>query len=88
MREREVLDASALKALQDFERRFRRVESTQRDRLSLQRALIIRLLIERGEITVDCEFCGMRYGYQQADVDRVVDRIDTLKKASEGGLLH
>ena len=30
----------------------------------------------------------MRYGYQQADVDRVVDRIDTLKEASKGGLLH
>ena len=46
------------------------------------------LLIERGEITVDCEFCGMRYGYQQADVDRVVNRIDKLKESSEGGLLH
>ena len=46
------------------------------------------LLIERGEITVDCEFCGMRYGYQQADVDRVVDRIDTLKETSAVSYTH
>jgi hypothetical protein len=30
----------------------------------------------------------MRYDYQQADIDRVVDRIDALKEASKDGLLH
>ena len=63
-------------------------ERTDNTLMMLGKEDLTALLIERGEITVDCEFCGMRYGYQQADVDRVVDRIDTLKEASEGGLLH
>ena len=63
-------------------------ERTDNTLMMLGKEDLTALLIERGEITVDCEFCGMRYGYQQADVDRVVDRIDTLKAASEGGLLH
>ena len=63
-------------------------ERTDNTLMMLGKEDLTALLIERGEITVDCEFCGMRYIYQQADVDRVVDRIDTLKEASEGGLLH
>ena len=63
-------------------------ERTDNTLMMLGKEDLTALLIERGEITVDCEFCGMRYGYQQADVDRVVDRIDTLKNTSEGGLLH
>ena len=63
-------------------------ERTDNTLMMLGKEDLTALLIERGEITVDCEFCGMRYGYQQADVDRVVNRIDTLKEASEGGVLH
>ena len=58
-------------------------ERTDNTLMMLGKEDLTALLIERGEITVDCEFCGMRHGYQQADVDRVVDRIDTLKEASE-----
>jgi molecular chaperone Hsp33 len=46
------------------------------------------LLIERGEITVDCEFCGKRYRYDQADVDRVIASTDSPWQPSERGPLH
>ena len=41
------------------------------------------LLEELGEITVDCEFCGQRYAYGQAEVDRIATTggyWDTSKK--------
>ena len=57
-----------------------RSERTDNTLMMLGKEDLTALLIERGEITVDCEFCGMRYGYQQADVDRVVNRIDTLRR--------
>ena len=46
------------------------------------------LLIERGEITVDCEFCGKRYRYEQADVDRVVASAEAPWQQSGRGPLH
>ena len=46
------------------------------------------LLIERGEITVDCEFCGKRYRYEQADVDRVIASAEAPWQQSGRGPLH
>ena len=46
------------------------------------------LLIERGEITVDCEFCGKRYRYEQADVDRVIASAEAPWQPSGRGPLH
>ena len=46
------------------------------------------LLIERGEITVDCEFCGKRYRYAQADVDRVIGSTEAPWQPSGRGPLH
>ena len=46
------------------------------------------LLIERGEITVDCEFCGKRYRYAQADVDRVIGSTEAPWQPSGPGPLH
>ena len=46
------------------------------------------LLIERGEITVDCEFCGKRYRYEQADVDRVIASAEAPWQQSGRSPLH
>ena len=46
------------------------------------------LLIERDEITVDCEFCGKRYRYKQADVDRVIASAEAPWQQSGRGPLH
>ena len=46
------------------------------------------LLIERGEITLECEFCGKRYRYEQADVDRVIASAEAPWQPSGRGPLH
>ena len=46
------------------------------------------LLLERGEITVDCEFCGKRYRYRQVDVDRVIASAEAPWQPSGRSPLH
>ena len=36
---------------------------------------LLALLQERGEITVDCEFCGCRYIYDQMGISRVIEQL-------------
>ena len=44
------------------------------------------LLIEQGEITVDCEFCGHRYGYDASAVARLMGQIDEIAGATNDPL--
>ena len=46
------------------------------------------LLKEQGEITVDCEFCGRRYGYDAIAVARLMGQIDELAQAKNENPLH
>ena len=46
------------------------------------------LLMEQGEITVDCEFCGHRYGYDAPAVARLIGRIDEIAQAKNENPLH
>jgi molecular chaperone Hsp33 len=46
------------------------------------------LLREQGEITVDCEFCGKRYHYDQAGVGRVINLLDQKTTVSSNPPLH
>ncbi len=46
------------------------------------------LLQEQGEITVDCEFCGNRYRYDQDGVSRVISLLATSADASSNPPLH
>ena len=46
------------------------------------------LLIEQGEITVDCEFCGHRYRYDAGSVARLMGQIDELAQAPNENPLH
>ena len=46
------------------------------------------LLIEQGEITVDCEFCGHRYSYDASAVARLMGQIDEIAGATNDNPLH
>ena len=46
------------------------------------------LLLEQGEITVDCEFCGHRYAYDGGAVSRLIEQIDELAQAKKEKPLH
>jgi len=46
------------------------------------------LLHEQGEITVDCEFCGKRYHYDRAEVERVITLLEQDSSSSAHPSLH
>ena len=46
------------------------------------------LLLEQGEITVDCEFCGKRYRYDGQGVGRVIDLLEEDNSSSSNPPLH